>query len=513
MIRESLWVDELHTGWVVLGNWSELQGRAAAGNQTPAYFAMLKAIGDGLGRVTTVSLRLPSVISWALMIWVVVNTIEWLGHDRGPPSSVATQPRQPAIRMSVVMAMAVWLLLDRTNVFYSIEARPYGWIALLAALLTGQVLASRDLMTQTLPPRRRFAWVMLSIGMVWVHLTAVIFVASCWLVRACWVLLGLRAGEQASKSMGWKAFGQFIVDGGVMGVGIAVPLIVVGLGHIAGSQSQWAAFAGDISPWKMLTVLPAVTWVGGPMIAVLVFQSADRGKRLVRNRFAILFVLLILPIAFCWAATAFEIAPLMHTRYLISCVPVMMMLGGALLVVVPKSWQILIVAGIGVIGLVLTQGTATIWSHGEVIGWQRQEQWRAAIESLSVELQPDDLVLLAPGLVELNGVHPELKLEKDYLQFSLHSIYAGLASAEVEVLENQFLEADNSGQDWLDQGMDRSRVWLLVRQRPEIFENRLNRSLLRRRIRAIDNTIWQIERFDSYGKVQLVLLVQDEKTR
>ena len=35
---ESLWLDELHTGWTVAGTWSDVSDRAAAGNQTPCYF-------------------------------------------------------------------------------------------------------------------------------------------------------------------------------------------------------------------------------------------------------------------------------------------------------------------------------------------------------------------------------------------------------------------------------------------------------------------------------------------
>ena len=74
-IRESLWIDELHSAWVVQGPWSAWIERAAIGNQAPAFFAPLKLWHDlwvgGLGAVgwsstlaAELSLRSFSWLSW-----------------------------------------------------------------------------------------------------------------------------------------------------------------------------------------------------------------------------------------------------------------------------------------------------------------------------------------------------------------------------------------------------------------------------------------------------------------
>jgi hypothetical protein len=73
---ESLWVDELHTSWVISDNPDQVAARAAAGNQSPWYFILVlsfeqlaSTVGNFLpgGAFTPEwKLRLPSIVAWSL---------------------------------------------------------------------------------------------------------------------------------------------------------------------------------------------------------------------------------------------------------------------------------------------------------------------------------------------------------------------------------------------------------------------------------------------------------------
>jgi 4-amino-4-deoxy-L-arabinose transferase-like glycosyltransferase len=59
---ESLWIDELHTSWVVSGKLSEVLPRAAMGNQSPLYFWGMWLLVQVTGQ-SEWTLRLPSLLA------------------------------------------------------------------------------------------------------------------------------------------------------------------------------------------------------------------------------------------------------------------------------------------------------------------------------------------------------------------------------------------------------------------------------------------------------------------
>src|SRR5262245_35983851 len=59
---ESLWIDELHTSWVVSGRFSEVMPRAAMGNQSPLYFWWMWLLVQLTGQ-SEWTLRLPSLVA------------------------------------------------------------------------------------------------------------------------------------------------------------------------------------------------------------------------------------------------------------------------------------------------------------------------------------------------------------------------------------------------------------------------------------------------------------------
>jgi len=60
--NEPLWLDELHTSWVVAGELGDVYQRAQIGNQTPLFFWLTWAAVEFFGE-TELSLRLVSLIA------------------------------------------------------------------------------------------------------------------------------------------------------------------------------------------------------------------------------------------------------------------------------------------------------------------------------------------------------------------------------------------------------------------------------------------------------------------
>ena len=76
-VSESLWLDELHTAWVVADGAEQLVPRAAAGNHSPAYFALVWAATRWAGS-SELSLRLASILAGtALVAGVCFAVTRW----------------------------------------------------------------------------------------------------------------------------------------------------------------------------------------------------------------------------------------------------------------------------------------------------------------------------------------------------------------------------------------------------------------------------------------------------
>ena len=113
VMTEPLWVDELHTAWVVDADLHQVSRRAAAGNQAPLYFWVTWCITKTLGS-SIVSLRLLSLVSSLLLITLAARfVLKWTGS--------------PVAVLSVVLLLAFEPLM----VFYATEARPYGLLQLV----------------------------------------------------------------------------------------------------------------------------------------------------------------------------------------------------------------------------------------------------------------------------------------------------------------------------------------------------------------------------------------------
>jgi uncharacterized membrane protein len=165
-INESLWLDELHSAWVVSAGASEIAERAQIGNQSPLYFYLLWATTSLFG-MSEWALRLPSLVAGVGLVAIAYGLV--YQFTRSPIAAGAC---------SLLVAM------DHNFLFYATEARPYAGVQLLAAVQLAIFWKLQTGMTV----RRRVAFVVSTIGLFYLHYTAILLVAGevvYFLQRAC----------------------------------------------------------------------------------------------------------------------------------------------------------------------------------------------------------------------------------------------------------------------------------------------------------------------------------------
>ena len=162
-IDKPLWIDELHTSWTIHGGFADVVSRGNAGNQSPLYYFILKAITEIAGPSESV-LRSFSVISTiaciALMAgWGVIKKID-------------------PVLLGCVMVM---FATDRWVTLFALEARPYAFLMFLTILLfTLQTTRIQHFPSLVL---KEVMWTLCATAMFYTHYTALPIIAVLLLSR------------------------------------------------------------------------------------------------------------------------------------------------------------------------------------------------------------------------------------------------------------------------------------------------------------------------------------------
>lgn len=153
-----LWIDELHTSWVVADDLGSVAARASAGNQPPAFFWLVW----GITQVTShnaFSLRLVSMLAGMGSIAVVYGlTRQWTSsHLAG-------------------IATALLVATDRNMIFYASEGRSYAVVQLVGLLQLGSVWAAIHQQSRRRIPLHLLI-VTTSVLLVYLHFTTALLLA------------------------------------------------------------------------------------------------------------------------------------------------------------------------------------------------------------------------------------------------------------------------------------------------------------------------------------------------
>ncbi|GIW99514.1 MAG: hypothetical protein KatS3mg111_2847 [Pirellulaceae bacterium] len=503
-LTEPLWLDELHSSWVLSGRWEEVAPRAAMGNQTSLYFFALWIL-TGLTGQSEVALRMPSLIAWWVALVLAVHCI--LAATYLPSlSSGAAKKEGPLLRKGVTaavcqhaffwptLAVLGWMGLDRIQVFYSTEARPYAMVQLV--VLVGWYLLWSAWRLGNLPlsaaggggrPDVRLARLALGgcvcCGLaVWLHLASVPVVA---IQLAAWGWLSLR-----------RPVPPALLPAGVLFLGVllmgAIAWDVRGLAvEVWARRRQWNAFAGDTALGHLVSIFPFLPWIGAVGAGYAVSISAMIARQLcgdrpamprppLEYRFAAAFwgVAWLAPLVVYWGLTAAGVAPLLHSRYLLPIELPLAIFSIILWLHLPTSWLRTTVFLGGLVGMLATQGTLNIWADGYVLGWQRGEDWRAASRLISRQWRAGDRLSCWAGLLEGETESvPVDGLMRAYLSFPLRGMYQvrpATAPQGVDPIPLVGGAADWRRQ-WEAEGAVPGRMWIVFRGPRRMLDEQVER--------------------------------------
>jgi mannosyltransferase len=426
-VRESLWLDELHTAWTVGDGWREIWWRAEFGNQSPLYFYLV-ALVTWAGGLDELTLRLPSALAGVALAgcsgWLVAR---WTGS-----------------RASGLLT-ALLVAVDRTSLFYAQEARPYAWVQLV-----GLVHVATFVVILTRPqPRWRAVWVVTAVLIYYLHYTAALLLAA---EVAAYALL--------SVVPAWRPvyrFRHFAVDLSLIAIGVLPSIHQVS--QIAARRDAWSVFIRrDVPASKILTVFPleiyliltaaigimgwAVRFVwsdarrlarGGRSVTTAevfggqsVCQSDVRSSCAIHGRLVVVLICwLFVPLIVAWMMTVCDVARLFFPRYLVISAVVPALLAGLILRCYP-GWCSRLIGVIAVTSVLVWHGglVPQMLRDGRAIGDRRQD-WRGAVSLLQQRVAQQDVpVFVRSGLIEADRLRWESSARlSQYSLLPVSSIY------------------------------------------------------------------------------------------
>lgn len=512
---DSLWLDELHTAWVVEGQGSELVARAALGNQSPLFYFAVAGVQRVLGP-SELSLRLLSLTAGSLLPLAVYLLTRRLlcGDEKHREDKVSLSER-------FLPLLAAWLAaVDPTAIFYATEARPYACVQLLAvvhvALLTELVRRPTYAI--------RAAWIAVGALLFYLHYTAGLLLVAEGVFLA-WIALR-RSGEDPEK----VSFGQVLSDFSILAL-LMAPAIAELLA-IHERRSNWALFIERVGleqlaslptfiPWSAAALYFIVAWAVSCIVAQATSNPLSPRER-VRVRearstncsatsiaastpTALLLTWLLIPIALVALSTSLDWLRLWHVRYLIAVTPAALMLAAML----PR-----LVTGRGAIVVAVSLALAAGYISHQSLNWSdargfalRGEDWRSAVAWLNENRVVDEPILLRAGLIECDSLRTsDDEGLREYCKLPLTSLYrlkAGLSDI-VPLTMTRPGDLSDSLRDELAPPRGETRRFLLVaRGSPERAQDVVAQL---RQTFARANVALDVEAEQPFGRAQVLRL-------
>jgi mannosyltransferase len=393
-VHESLWVDELHTSWVVADGAGRIAERARIGNQSPLYFQLVWGVVQ-LGGHHEWALRLISLVAGSgLVVAVYALVRRWSGNA------------------AAGLFAALLVALHRDCVFYAQEARPYALLQLSAVVHSALFV---ELLRRPTAARRA----MLVAGAAWLfylHYTSFLFLlaeASC---LTLWWLWGKPPTPYRPRAAA--------LDAAVIGA-----LIAPASQHvleIARLRENWSSI---VAMWPStglqidFCVLVLLPFVGLIIGLCLRLRRADSCWHWPSRTWTCCW--LALPPLLALLSTWTGLAALAMVRYLvISLVGAIVFAALCQASLASRVYRVVLSAAV-IVSLVATSGMVEQWRYdGRWIG-DRREAWHELVRWLNDRWPADRLpVFVCPGLLEdaalAEDASPELQ---QYCLFPVQGIY------------------------------------------------------------------------------------------
>ena len=394
---EPLWIDELHSAWVVDAQFSDVPQRAAAGNQTPFYFLVLYAVCQVAG-LTVESLRSLSMAASCVSI-LAGGYFVWRWTNRAAAAALA----------------AIFLAGDYWMIFYGAEARCYGLLQLLCIAQTHYLAAALDFRpagsdSDSNPASGPVIWPLATTTalLVATHLTGI------WLIASQLLFVIAYRPKQLKQILLSLAIGL-----------LALVFCVPVLSQVLTNRSDWELV---VDPLKLVTdLLPTlVPCMIAPLLMLAnkkIFLDLQEPHK---NHSLLWFVGCSAagPVLIAGSLTIAGVLPLASVRYVAAGLVLMPLFAGI-------GWSML--ESYGEKFALLFMVVAAVWMHPllqPIANNQpvnlRSENWQSVAERVSTNtIGRKPLIFLFANLVEDHRLlenRDEEQFQK-YLQFPLTGIY------------------------------------------------------------------------------------------
>ena len=400
-IRESLWIDELHTSWCVAGDLNDVGSRARMGNNSPLYFHLLRGITVVLGH-DELSLRILSVVSGIAIIAVMyVLVLRWTESH------------------GLAALSALLATTDPNFLFYSLEARPYVLVQLLALIQAGVYVS----LLRCPSIKRRLAFVVTGILMFYCHYTSVLMLPVFIIHFGATRMLG-----RGTKDYSWRSFAF-----DCMCMALLCSFTLPHLMEIAGRRSNWELFVRRLPMSHLLRMFPLWPTVGTAAVVAGIslcvrarWNKREDQQPVDWELIAFLVIWLFVPLMAAWISTETNLARLYFRRYVICAAAAPMLLTSALLTAAPsRISRMLAATSILALSLAIGPTARLLLTEGKVVNHSR-EDWRQAIAELNQQwhAQPGPLFFRS-GLIEADALRlgQSNAALREYCLFPLNAAY------------------------------------------------------------------------------------------
>lgn len=483
--RQSLWLDELHTAWVVADDFQAVDVRARQGNSTPLYFGLVWLISKIAGP-SAMSLRGLSIGFGTILVPLAYYLLRfWTGS------------------VGAACLTASLIALDSDFIFFASEARPYAMVQFLA--LTHVAIFWQMLQTPR-PVIVAMIWGCIAAILLWTHVT------SAWLLCAEFVLLVVTPTGRQIWRHRWFWFGCLIP---VAALGLLGPR----LAEVLARRENWQLFvprptwsgAWDMFPITSYVIVPclcfAVCWLADvAFFAVGLGSKAERpGEDITANlRHQRLFLVwaccwFVVPMAGAAILAEWDWARVFLRRYLMVVSLALPVSCGVIASLMSKRWL-----QWAIVLCVLSWGHGATFSQFVQSGYwplpDRHQDWASAAKCVASRKAPPWPLLLDAGLIETRWLaerSPEQwDVWRNYLLFPLRSIYDTgvppawqipiVAQRDQPIMDDDLIHLDGA-----------AGLWLLTAGNDPLLVNRVLRQLHSGR------RVWQARQVDSFGSLEL----------
>lgn len=489
-LGEPLWVDELHTGWVVTHGLDDLADHAQAGNQSSLWF-YLPWLTMRWGQ-SAIWLRLPSIIAGLAVLPLLYSVTQRLTN-----SSLAA------------LATTLLAALDSRFAFYGVEARAYGCVQCFALLHFAAWLARERQTPQ--PPASHWlgiprgvesaAWIGSGVILFYLHYTTALLLVAEASYDAIFLLV--RRDAAVLK----RRLAEYTL------LALACLPAAAHLRGIAQHREDWSqTLAADtltsIVPWYLQIAAPATV-----LIASVALRCCQRRRPLIKLpdgwTCLRLGLWIAIPCLAALAATHFGLAQLLRYRYLIGAMTLVPVIAAIALAILPHH--------MGRVMFTVTVVALSAFEHPGLSQWRRGGGWPAerteSWDGLVARINANNTenarpILVCPALVEDRRLSPTADAPRppksliEFCRFPLESLYR-LENRSAPVIPLPTLTQPRLTDRVRTQLRESSGAWLVARGDEELARyivRQLSRELRNERRTPI------IKQIDSFGGVTLVEL-------